>query len=510
MASHFASRPRKRIRRAQRKRALTAKKRADNRLYFDFLSPEANENVVRCLSSAPGAQDWSCFVKEKDIATIYNAAGDLGKFASSRFTCILISAGDDDVPEYNDNWIEISDASIGEDVLMRGAATFKKIYVDSSFAKRVLTSDMLDKLSDKCTSIESLYLPSEGGRAWLERFGNRLRTLEFTSESPRKSIVAIPYCSNIRELTLKEVSKSCVARTNIWEKIGKTLEILSIKFKFSGEEQIRNIEKYCRKLKHIDICGLYNMGALSKCLASYENQLEYAEILSSNMNTEQLRGVVAKCTKGRFKLVFEEYIDHEYLNILGKQLKNVEIGRINKRIDLRSAWNLCANLEDLLVHEPTRLRDVEALLASPKLFLKQIILDLHKKDGNVKSVMDAFATGGVTTLETVWLKCFTPPSKAFDKLVDTNKALTNVSLLLIPEVNVIISEVENPPPIPHREIREIAECFLRSKSIKRLVVQDYYNEDEDGGEKIDEVEELCRGENRHRRIHVSLLAYRYM
>lgn len=513
LASDFASRPRKRTRRARRKLGLVPNKSSEKLLYFDFLPEEANENVMRYLSRAPGVEGWPGFVQKQDIATIYNAAGELGRFASSRFTCILVSEknedgndDDDDVPAETetDEWIQIRDKNINiaVDALMRGGGAFKEIYVDTASAKQFLTSNMLDDISQNCPNIESLYLPSEGGRAWLERFADRLRTLKFTSGSPRKSIVAIQYCSNLRVLTLKDVNKCDVARTNIWAKIGETLQVLSIKFMYSGEEQIRNIEEHCRKLKHMDVCGLYNMAALSKCLASYENQLEYAAILANNMNTEQLRDVAKKCTRATFKLVFEEYVYEDYLRILGSQLIDVEIGRLNKRIDLSGAWNLCTNLEKIQVDAPTRLSDVQALVMTPKLSLKKITLDLHKKDGNVQSVMDAFATGGITTLETVWLSCFTPPSKAFDKFVDANKSLSSVSIL-------INSRANNPLPISHAELREIAASFLKSASIKSLDVGDYYNHEE-GSAKIESIAELCSAKARFRRIHVSLLGCDYI
>lgn len=508
LASDFASRPRKRVRRTQRKRVVSVKRREEKRLYFDCLPEGANENVVRCLSRAPQLENWPAFLEKGDIAAIYNAAGELGRFASSRFTCILIAEKDqdkedeveDDIPEEDDNWIDIRDKKIGGDLLMRGASTFKKIYVDSATAKKFLTSNMLDEIYEKCPNVECLYLPSEGGRAWLERFGNRLRTLEFHSRAPRTSIVAIQFCSNVRQLTLKKLNKYDVTRTNVWAKIGETLEHLSIKFTYNGEEQIRNIETHCRKLKHIDISGLYNMAALPRCLASYENQLEYAAILATNINAAQLGVVVDKCTKARFKLVFEEYVAKDYLCLLGRQLVDVEIGRLNKRVQLRSGWNLCTNLEKLTVHAPTRLTDVQALLSTPKPTLKEINLDLHKRDGNVKSVMDAFANGGITTLETVWLKCFTPPPKSFDRFVDTNKDLSSVSILLK-------SRDCNPSPISQHETREIAEGFLKSASLKRL---DVHNYDGDISESIAGVEEMCGSKHRFRRIRVSLLNYDYM
>jgi len=64
--------------------------------------------------------------------------------------------------------------------------------------------------------------------------------------------------------------------------------------------------------------------ALSKCLSSYEGQLESATI--HDMDSILLEAVVEKCTNARFSLVFDRDVAVDHLRIVGKKLDTVKFG----------------------------------------------------------------------------------------------------------------------------------------------------------------------------------------
>lgn len=110
--------------------------------------------------------------------------------------------------------------------------------------------------------------------------------------------------------------------------MGKTSERLELEFLYSAEEELRKIEKNCRKLKSINISGHcmftgsdLNDIALSKCLVSYEGQLEHLGI--HNMKVEELEDVVRQCTSASLDLTCDAEGLSETLKTAGKRLKTV-------------------------------------------------------------------------------------------------------------------------------------------------------------------------------------------
>lgn len=132
------------------------------------------------------------------------------------------------------------------------------------------------------------------------------------------------------KLELLFVNAEVLNHPNIREKIGSTLEDLHLVSNGSPgiAEEIGKIETYCRHIKKISIRifspsnSLQLAPALTKCLASYNQQLECATI--RHLNPDQVKTVVESCKNARFKFKTHESDLSDYLKIFGKQVEAVK------------------------------------------------------------------------------------------------------------------------------------------------------------------------------------------
>lgn len=118
--------------------------------------------------------------------------------------------------------------------------------------------DIVDDFVKNCPSVTSLSV-EDMGRAWVSRFGNQLQKLELATENTRG---LSQYCSSLRELNLwlfpgkTNINAADKEDRDLWKYVGVKLEKLTFK---SADPitlaQLENVEKYCRKLRHIDAFG---------------------------------------------------------------------------------------------------------------------------------------------------------------------------------------------------------------------------------------------------------------
>lgn len=93
----------------------------------------------------------------------------------------------------------------------------------------------------------------------------------------------------------------------------------------------------------------------------------------------------------------------------------------------RNIQKYCRKLKKVTLHGPCDLEDItiiqyhaqeiEAIVKSPKLYLKTIVLGFDIADGNLKDAISAIAAGNVTTLETVTFCSGFPLKNMFESLV---------------------------------------------------------------------------------------------
>lgn len=112
------------------------------------------------------------------------------------------------------------------------------------------------------------------------------------------------------------------AGTNLQKNIRRTLEILKLKLLDSAGDEIAKMQKYCRKLKNVNIMGSsFPIAGLADCLSSFRVQLEYATFASFEYG--EFQQVVENFTNSRFNILFRNDNPVPYLGLFAKQLENV-------------------------------------------------------------------------------------------------------------------------------------------------------------------------------------------
>lgn len=235
-------------------------------MYFD-LCLDANENIVRFLSSKPKTTYWEKHVHAEDACPVYEMDSELGKFMSIRFKSIFVSSRKYTL-NYTGNWIAVNKKNVASKIDNLESVLFHLDEADETIS-------------------------------WIEQFGPSMSTLRSIRYVGPEIMTAISlHCTNLKEIGVSG-SNMDLQSMNIWESLGKTLEVLSLGLDSSREEEMRKIKKHCRSLKSIHIyanSSIYwdgsalNTAALSRCLISYGGQLEHIGI--RDMGLSNLEDVV--------------------------------------------------------------------------------------------------------------------------------------------------------------------------------------------------------------------------
>lgn len=159
------------------------------------------------------------------------------------------------------------------------------------------------------------------------------------------------HCCNIRHLDIWEVESGDLEGLNLWENVGCSLEILRLRIESGGIEELRMINKYCRKLQSIKILSRnLDSAALSRCLASYKGQLEYIRI-GDGMVDSDLESVVKSCSNAKFDLFCPVTDCFKNFRIIGKKLEKVMFDNCLESIDnlpdFKEIWDSCPNIRNV-------------------------------------------------------------------------------------------------------------------------------------------------------------------
>lgn len=484
------------------------KKRVENagveepskRLLFDLLEDNALENVTRLTSSNPNRGDWPMGIHEDAVSVLYEIESYYEKFIASRFDSIYSSPVRNPFRGEHDtgNGLLINNPQLAYNILMRTGENIKKIHWDDSEVEDYFPfGDKMAELSTKCTNLESLsfgycdaYIP------WIKTFGHQLRSVSFHNRISHDIIGAVgSHCTEICELNISPMFSLDTEWSNLWRTIGRTLQVLSLELCGHGEEHLPEIEKYCRKLKRIDIRGDFPpFAGLARCLASFGDQLEYATIYF--MEYEDLKHVVEKCTNARFDILLRGDNSGDSLMMGGKQLERVSFPEVPERtverFELTKGWDSCTNMQELIIRQLVNHRELGLIFNSPKVHLRKVQLNFNDEGIDLKKVLHAFTQGGITSLESVHFRMRFPQPNLFNKLVEMNKSLCEARLYIFgeePKVSTMIGR-----------FIEITRCFLDSPRMKNLFI--YESNNRRTG--FPSVEEMLRAEYRHRRVHVKI------
>lgn len=197
------------------------------------------------------------------------------------------------------------------------------------------------------------------------------------------------------------------------------------------------------------------------------------------MDVHELDQVSQKCYHARFDIKLRSsnfshfHLDTEhYLLPLAEQPEKVsfvlhEDGE-GERPDLSAGWDHCPDIREISISVLVKLREIEAILYSPKLHLRKIQLNVNDGRTDLKTIMHAFTAGGVATLESVHFVMRLPPPNTFDKLVEMNQSLRKA------RISIVEAYVMGQATIVERAI-EIARFFFRSSNLEHLQITEYQN-----------------------------------
>jgi len=440
-------------------------------LYFDRLPENALDNIVRFFSASPRAHNWPNFTQLENVHGLYDVHGEMGRFMLGRFTGVHVTR------DFRRNNMDLNHLGVSNEgiiacanvFLMKLASSgrvipsFQTLVVGALQYKDEARDYNLDSLSKQWPNICCLLFASRHvyQGQWLTIFGKNLATLY--ARNPNMDIPN--HCTNLRHLYLRNNTWRGINRRMFWERIGKNLETISAHF-FREVGYAEHLTKYCPKIKRLDITGdidrlVWEQDVIAKCIASYGEQIEHAEI---NFTSESdLKLVKSACPNCNFSIrVSNKHELRMTLAILGHQLKAVEVACFDGSLshdEPPADWNSCTNIESVKADGyKTTVSEIRCLMEKPKSLLKCIDLKLRCENEELKEIITLIA-GGTGALKSLTLTCPDPAPDTFNMLVRRNPGLLYVKIGFASVLH---------------EVKKIAviEAFLKSPSLKKLKLDD--------------------------------------
>lgn len=397
-------------------------------LYFDTLSKDENENVVRFITPKPFAKDWRKHAHLNALVPFFTVIGHFGAIASAVIDRVRISDVVDCHGTANDS-ISTARDSVSTMIRPRDMVRAHKLDIVHEFIKNgggscvqtiSITEDrkvgrnprfILEDFARMCPNITSMNITSDGGD-WLEIFGHKLTSLSLGYYAPMHTLS--DKCNSLKELTL--YGDASYGNHICWKKLGATLEVISASLpKWRNRWDICEIGQYCRKLRRIQLDVIEEDTAeLAEILPTYKKQLEYAVV--SGMNENQLVSIARSCPNAKFGLNVYSYPQLlSSLKVLGDQLEVINVDAQNsvQPSELCTAWNSCGALKHIQYTTP-ELSHIYNLFAKPKPCLRSIVIDLSD-DPYIQNTIDMIAdqTGYLEKIVLNW-RTSNPPCSTRD------------------------------------------------------------------------------------------------
>jgi len=222
-------------------------------LDLDTLPENGMEHILRHLSRVPRAKTWTKYINVKDLGALYDLGGDFGAYVHSRFDTLSVG----EMREVSTDeflWKELKSETVwmddsiyaAHDLLSKAGLNFRSLL----FPGDSMLPSILYDIADACINVRSVGVGDEGGEL-VEAFGGRLEALHLGRHPCIREVA--DNCVQLRELTLDTVELRDLERSDLWKKLGDTLQSIRAVFYFTGEVELRKIRKYCRKLKTVHI-----------------------------------------------------------------------------------------------------------------------------------------------------------------------------------------------------------------------------------------------------------------
>lgn len=257
--------------------------------FFEHLPAEIIENIIRQASKKPRHKYWPSFIDIKTLQSLLHGNTSLRSALSSQIRSVsfLKSKYDDGfnsllVHPKVENGSFFIDSEYGV-LYSRWFELVRELNICYGATRSGSVLSILNKAGHNFNSLRKLQVLDKTEAslldALLKSHGSQLETLSvwlFTSFSHAASIAK--NCNNLRELEITGLKHNV---PELWSKLGKTLEKLSVTFRrpVQPKEIIDDVQFHCRNLKRISIAGGHfhiEDEALISFYSSYGVSLEFA------------------------------------------------------------------------------------------------------------------------------------------------------------------------------------------------------------------------------------------
>jgi len=261
-------------------------------LFFDILTAGEISNVLRFLSDSPRAEKWVNYIELADLIRMYG----LPERVAESFCALVV-------------WCNLHEEA----------------------------QKQVEFISAKFPNIRKLVLwvGRDATRIWINKLGGNIEALH----SYAFSVDIAEYCPNLRHLYLFDMDED-LAGAKFWETVGERLETLEVYHPMDTTNVIEFVEKFCRKIKRLKLSGrnVTVREAISKCIASYGNQIEqvYLHFLTEN----QLLRVKNACPKARIELVTTDFLLAQTVRIVGGELEETTVYKQAFRNNCKRNWRI--------------------------------------------------------------------------------------------------------------------------------------------------------------------------
>lgn len=465
-------------------------------LYFDILPENPIETILRFISLYPRAKKWARGINLEDISGLYNVRGELGSFLLTRFTAIRIISDDNWCRDTYEEAIlcrvkSLLDLSLPD----RFGESFHTLISEVSGETSEITAKLVAFISARFPHIRSLDMRRNwnGDYIWIENLGSSIETIR----SDRYDYERIAkYCPRLKHLYLYRMTWPVDCKVNLWEKACENLETLSVLDLSLEVNAVEAVEKYCRKIKHLELRGSYDgiQDAISKCVASYGSQLQSVRLGLSFSEIYLLR-VKSACPKTRVSLITSDLGLAKATKIFGSEFEEAVV-YVQMSEHIPVDWSTCTNIEKVeCLGNFSSEADIRCLLNSPKSHLRSLQVETLCELKHATRIVTLIARG-TGALEDFFFGCGdAPPVGTFNELADSNKSLRWVKI-------GFYNQVDNEILI------DLVKTFVKAPLLEILEVN-VHGHGIGNAEPIPDVEKICRT-LRSRYVRISVRGFRYL
>lgn len=339
------------------------------RTYFDVLSEEVLDNLVRHLSEKPSSRNWTSFMNAEVARLILSNRGRLGSSAKRLFRCVSVTKAAQHEesnpfihPILSHNALLLSSRSYGSTilaVLQNNGNIFEEFSICFSSTRVPYSKHWLLTIGTHCVNLRVLRVlervETDTFRTLVGALGPRLEILSawlFASDSHLEVIAQ--HCPSLIELELAGLRGNC---RDLWRTLSRTLRRLQVTFRRPTDvtQTVRDIGDFCRNLSHLKIYGAQNNvedTVLADIYSSYGVQLEYANVRELDPNA--CAKVVASCPRVRCIASHRTEATAQML-ALGASIEELHFHAIppRKQDELRDAALSCLNVKKMVGIELT-------------------------------------------------------------------------------------------------------------------------------------------------------------